>query len=333
MIGIAAALAVGVIVLAFMWPAKTSTPQHLLVSISGPAPAVTVVQAGLAEKAPDLFDFVEATDRADAVAQIERRESYGAIVLPDVPGTAPEVLTAPAAGAAPAQLLTQIAAQLQAQASQAAAAAGLDPAAVKVQVTQIVPLAETDPTGAGLAAASFPLTIGGMIGGVLISFVVVGAGRRVAAIIGFGASVGLVLSLVLHTWFGFIPGDFWSTALVMGLSIAATASFIVGSVALLGRAGIALSVILTMFVGNTLSGAAMPWQFLLQPWGAIGQFFVPGAANELIRKVSYFPDADASMQWGILSAWAAPGTVLTLVGRAKPLAAAGASPAPAIATA
>ncbi|MCT1514862.1 MULTISPECIES: hypothetical protein [Dietzia] len=314
LIGVLGSFVVGIVVLAFLWPAKTSTPQHLPVSISGPAETVSALESALAEKAPDTFDFVDADDRDDAVSQIEQRETYGAIILDETPGTAPEVLTAPAGSAVATQMLGQVATQLQAQLTQAVTAAGGDPTTAVVTVTPVVPLSDSDPTGTGLAAASFPLTIGGMLGGVLIALGVAGAIRRLVALAGFGTGVGIVLTLMLHTWFEYIPGDFWLNALAISLSITATAAFIVGCSSLLGRAGIGVAAVLTMFVGNPLSAAATPWQFLPEPWGIIGQFFVPGASNSLIRTVSYFPHADASAQWWILLGWTALGVILTIAG-------------------
>lgn len=313
-IGVLGSIVVGIVVLAFLWPAKTSTPQHLPVSIVGSAEAVSAMQDSLADTAPEAFDFVDADDRDDAASQIEQRETYGAVILPEAPGTAPEVLTAPAGSAVATQMLGQIAAQMQAQLTRAVVAAGGDPTTAVVTVTPIVQLSENDPTGAGLTAVSFPLTIGGILGGALIALGVAGAIRRLVALVGFGAGVGLILTLILHTWFEYLPGDFWLNALAIGLSITATAAFIVGCSSLLGRAGIGVAVVLTMFVGNPLSAAAAPWQFLPEPWGIIGQFFVPGASNSLIRSVSYFPDADASAQWWILIGWAALGVILTVAG-------------------
>lgn len=108
------------------------------------------------------------------------------------------------------------------------AAAGGDASAVQVTVTPVVPLANSDPTGSGLAAASFPLMIGGMLGGVL------------AAPAGFAVAVGLVLTFILHSWFEYLPGDFAVNALARGVSILETSSFIVDCASLLGRGGIAL---------------------------------------------------------------------------------------------
>ncbi|WP_172119895.1 hypothetical protein [Actinomyces faecalis] len=314
LIGVLGSIVVGTVVLAFLWPAKTSTPQHLPIGISGPSEAVSTLEHALAEKAPSTFSFVDADDRDDAVSQIEQRETYGAIVLAEGPGTAPEVLTAPAGSAVATQMLGQVAAQLQAQLAQAATTAGGDPATAVVDVTPVVPLSDSDPIGTGLAAASFPLTIGGVLGGVLIALGVSGEIRRLLALIGFGAGGGLVLTLVLQSWFEYIPGDFWLNALAICLSVTATAALIVGCTSLLGRSGTGIAVVLTILLGNPLSAAATPWQFLPEPWGVIGQLLVPGASSSLIRTVSYFPEADASVQWWILISWTVLGVILILTG-------------------
>lgn len=101
---------------------------------------------------------------------------------------------------------------------------------------------------------------------------------------GFAVSAGILLTLVLQTWFEYLQGDFWVNALVSGMSVLATSAFIVGCTSLLG------------------------------PRGIIGQYMVPGASNALIRSTSYFPDADATRQWWVLGAWIAFGIALALVG-------------------
>ena len=100
----------------------------------------------------------------------------------------------------------------------------------------------------------------------------------------------------------------------MGLTVLATSVFIIGCTSLVGRAGIGIGAVITMFIGNPLSAAATPWQFLAAPWGAIGQFLVPGASNTLTRTLSYFPEASSAQQWWTLTGWVALGVTLTLVG-------------------
>ena len=43
-----------------------------------------------------------------------------------------------------------------------------------------------------------------------------------------------------------------------------------------------------------LASAATPVEFLLEPWGAVGQWFPPGAGATLLRELSYFPAADTA---------------------------------------
>jgi len=74
---------------------------------------------------------------------------------------------------------------------------------------------------------------------------------------------------------------------------------------------------LVMFlVGNALSGIAAAPELLPQPWGAVGQWFPPGAGATLLRDLSYFPDADVTFPWLVLAGWAIAGVLLALVGRA-----------------
>lgn len=311
--GVLGSLVVALVVLAFLWPTKTATTQNLPVSVAGPASSVSALESALDKAAPGTFDFVDATDRADAVTQITHRDTYGGIVL-GAAGAAPEVLTAPAANASATQILIGVATQLQAQLTQQVTAAGGDASAAKVTTTTVVPLADTDPTGSGLAAASFPITIGGMLGGVLVSFLVVGALRRLAALGGFAVATGLLLTFVLQTWFEYLQGNFWVNAAAMSMSVLATAAFIAGCSSLLGSRGIGVGAFITVLIANPLSAAALPWQFTPAPWGAIGQYMVPGAANWLIRTLSYFPDASTATQWWVLAGWAAFGVVLIVIG-------------------
>ena len=331
--GLAGGIVIAVLVMAFVWPAATSQPKNLPVGISGPAERITAVEAALDEQDPAPFILVEVDSRDDAVSRIESRELYGAILL-----DGPEVLVATAAGPAATQALRGVATQLQSQISEAAQAAILaqlqqlgaalasgqpptsQPSAgaaqeiPQVTVTDVVPLAESDPTGAGLAAASFPLTIGGMLGGILLSLVVVGAVRRLIGLLVFGVTAGVLAALVMQTWFGLLQGDWLLNAAALGLGMTATAAFITGMNAVFGRPGLGIAAIVTILIANPISAAASPWQFLPEPWGQIGQFFVPGAASNLLRSLSYFPDAATATQWTILLCWLVGGVVLTLIG-------------------
>lgn len=337
--GLAGALAVAVIVMAFVWPAATSQAQNLPVGIDGPEDAVAAVEGVLAEQDPEPFVLHAVDSRADAVTRIESRELYGAILL----GDAPEVLVATAASPVAAQALRGVAAQLQSQIDDRAQTALTDqltaimgalqagqrpqlPGAAapggaveipEVTVTDIVPLSDGDATGAGLAASVFPLVLGGMIGGILLTLLVQGVVRRLVGLVVFGAVAGALIALVMQTWFGILQGDWLLNASVIGLGVATTSALVIGLAALMGPPGVAVAAILTLLIANPIAGAAAPPQFLPEPWGAIGQWFVPGASATLLRSTMYFPDAATATQWMVLGAWLVAGVVLAVVGHRR----------------
>jgi putative membrane protein len=185
----------------------------------------------------------------------------------------------------------------------------------QVKTTAVVPLGEGDPNGMGLAAAAFPLVMGGMLGGILSIVLIKGTWRRFVTAGLYGIIGGLFMTIILGTWFGFAPGDFGTLWVTFGVTAFATASFMIGVSALFTEAaGIGFGVVLSMFIGNPLSGVNMPRQFIPAPWGDLGQLMVPGASNTLLRNISYFPDASNSLQWAVLLGWAGFGLLAGAIG-------------------
>lgn len=352
----ALSLVVGVILLAFAWPAVTASPHDLPVGIVGTDAQVEQLSAAIEKQADGAVALHRYDDRDAAVTAIEERKAYGAIVLGAAQTDAPEVLTATAANASVAQLLNGIAAKLQAQideqirttveanvaAAQASAAGSVEaaiqvavqaalsgqtppppaataPAAfaiptVTVVVTDIAPFADTDPRGAGLTAAMFPLVMGGMIGGIGLTLLVKGGGgRRVVGVVVYAVLAGVVLTGILQSGFGALQGDWWLNAAAISVSIAAIASTITGLAGLIGPAGVGVGAAFTMLIANPISAATLPVEFIAAPWGAIGQHLPPGAAAALIRNLSYFPAADVSGSWTLLIVWTLAGLALTLL--------------------
>jgi hypothetical protein len=318
-IAVGAALLVAVVVLAFMWPAITSTVKDFPIAVAGPSEQVTAFTGAIDENAYGRFNVTEAADRDAAVQSIEEREVYGAVIL----GQAPEVLMASANGAVTSQIMSQIAGQLQHQvnaivaqqttAAQQAGAPAPDP--IVVTVTDVAPLASTDERGTGLTAAAFPMVLGGMLGGIVVSLRVAGVWRRLVSLTAYAVLAGAGLAAIMQAWFGVLQGDYMANASAIALSLFATGAFIVGLTALIGPPGIAVGAVLTLLIGNPISAAAQPLEFLPEPWGAIGQWFVPGASITLLRDLSYFPKADATMPWLVLAGWALVGVALMFAGR------------------
>ena len=337
-----ASLIVSLVILAFTWPTKTMEAKNLPVSIAGPEVTVSQFEQSLKDRGIETFELKQATSREDAEHQIKQRETYGAIVFTE--GAAPEVLTAPAANAAATQMLNGVATQLNAQIQQKALAAKTEAltqavqaggeqgaqaaaqleqmkaeaeqaSAMTVKTTAVVPLSESDSSGSGIAISAFPLVIGGILGGSFSALRVNGTWRRFVTATLYAVIGGALTALILNVWFGLIPGDFATLWAAFSATYLATASFIVGVSALSSPlAGLGLGAVITMFIGNPISGASMPSVFLPGAWGAIGQMMVPGASSTLLRSIAYFPEAATSGQWLVLGSWIAFGLLAGVIG-------------------
>ena len=337
-----ASLIVAVVILAFTWPTKTMEAKNLPVSITGPEVTVSQFEQSLKDRGIETFELKQATSREDAENQIKQRETYGAIVFTE--GAAPEVLTAPAANAAATQMLNSVATQLNAQIQQQALAAKTEAltqavqaggeqgaqaaaqleqmkaeaekaSAMTVKTTAVVPLSESDSSGSGIAISAFPLVIGGILGGSFSALRVNGTWRRFATATLYAVIGGALTALILNVWFGLIPGDFATLWAAFSATYLATASFIVGVSALaVPIVGLGAGAVVTMFIGNPISGATMPSVFLPGAWGAIGQMMVPGASSTLLRSIAYFPEVATSGQWLVLGSWIAFGLLAGVIG-------------------
>ena len=337
-----ASLIVSLVILAFTWPTKTMEAKNLPVSITGPEVTVSQFEQSLKDRGIETFELKQATSREDAENQIKQRETYGAIVFTE--GAAPEVLTAPAANAAATQMLNGVATQLNAQIQHQAlaaktqaltqaieaggeqgaqAAAQLEQmkaetekaSAMTVKTTAVVPLSESDSSGSGIAISAFPLVIGGILGGSFSALRVNGTWRRFVTATLYAVIGGALTALILNVWFGLIPGDFATLWAAFSATYLATASFIVGVSALTAPiVGLGVGAVITMFIGNPISGASMPSVFLPGAWGAIGQMMVPGASSTLLRSIAYFPEAATSGQWLVLGSWIAFGLLAGVIG-------------------
>ncbi|MGA7203865.1 MAG: ABC transporter permease [Specibacter sp.] len=327
-----AAAAVAVVLLAFLWPTVTSSVHNLPIVVSGSGPAATALETQLGKAG--AFAISPVGTRAAAIDAVETRSAYGAFVLAE-DGSGVEVVTASAASPVVVQIMNQAAAGIsQGMAQKAAAAqaaqmqkavasgelsavkAALQPTpAPKVTVTDVAPLSKQDPRGTGLALLGLPLAMGGMIGGVLISLLVTGFRRRLAAAGVYGIVGGLGLVGILQGWFGILSGPYLLNSLAMGLGLFATAITIIGLESLLGKPGIPIGAVLTMFIGNPISSLTSPQEFLPWHWGEIGQWFVPGATGTLLRDISYFPNAAQGIHWLALALWSAAGIALAVLGR------------------
>jgi hypothetical protein len=206
----ALALAVGVIAIQFIivttyaWSATSTAPRNVPVAIAGPARAVALVTGELETAKPGAFRLLPASTTAQARRDITSRQTYGAILVSG-PGRI-DVLVASGGSPAVASVLTAMAAKMDGISTRPA------------NVTDIVPAAVADPTGAAFSFTLLPLMLSSLIAGVVLTLRVPDPSRRAAALAAFGIGGGLVSAAVAHTWLGVIPGNFAAIACAMGLA-------------------------------------------------------------------------------------------------------------------
>jgi hypothetical protein len=288
-IAVAAAIVVlqALLVAFFAWPALQMAPHDLPVVVAGPPAAVQQVQGRLDQLKPGGFAVTGVTDPDKALRD---RDAYATFILS--PDGSMTVHVASAASPTVAGLLTQ------------------QFAGSGVKVVDVVPVDADDPRGAGLASAFLPMLITAIIAAVLLWQAVRSIAGRLVGLILFAALAGLAEAAVLQYFFHALPGTYLANAAVLGLVAAAISGVVLGLASLLGRSGIALAVLGVFVIGNPLSAINAAPELLPQPWGAIGQYFPPGAGMTLLRSVAYFDGAHAATTALTLGAWAVAGVLL-----------------------
>lgn len=302
---------VSVILTIFAWPVATASPKNIPVGVTAAqAGLVQGVKAQFEEQQPGVFNFIEYKDLEAAKTAIAKREVYGALVLTQTP----QMLVASGASPAMTQILTSMSVQLGAQLT---AANGIQ--VINFAVEDLAPLGTKDPRGLGLNAGSLPLIIAGIVVGLLGSMRLRKTGQRfaVAGIAGTLAAFSIVA--ILNLWLGSLLGNYFLEVLVVAVGIAAVSLTVMGAAALAGRSGLLSVIGLFFIVGNPISGVGLPQELYPTGLGVLGQYLPLGAEVNLLRRISYFPEASTVTQWSVLGAWLAVGALLViLAGLRKP---------------
>lgn len=304
-------LATVLILMAFAWPTSRSEPRNLPVAVAPAAAAQQVAQQLAAAGANELLDLTGVPDEAAARSVIANRDAFGAILI----GPAgPKVLKAGAASPAVAQILDQLAASL---------ATGKPPAVAQ----EVISPAAGDPRGSAFATAVLPLTLSALVIGAAFGMMIRPRGPRLVGVLTTSVFAGICFTVVLDSWLGILAGTFVAEALTIALVLAAVASVVSGLVGLIGPSGIGLCAGIFVLLGVPLAGLAAPWQVLPYFWGGFGRFLPAGAGGELLRRVSFFPEASVGFPLLVLVGWLAVGLGLGLwVRSGRPAAADGRLP-------
>lgn len=302
---------VSAILTIFAWPVATSTPKNIPVGVTAVQPGlIQGLKVQFEEQQPGVFNFIEYKDLDAAKAAIAHREVYGALVLTQTP----QMLVASGASPAMTQILTSMSVQLGAQLT---AANGIQ--VINFAVEDVAPLGTKDPRGLGLNAGSLPLIIAGIVVGLLGSMRLRKTGQRFAVAGIAGTLAAFAMVAILNLWLGSLLGNYFLEVLVVAVGIAAVSLCVMGAAALAGRAGMLGVIGLFFIIGNPISAVGLPQELYPTGLGAFGQYLPLGAEVNLLRRISYFPEASTVTQWAVMGAWLAVGVLLVvLAGMRKP---------------
>jgi hypothetical protein len=274
---------------AFAWPSANLAPRDLPLGLVGPAPVTSGMKTQLQTHAPGAFDLRTYASEADATTAIRNRDIYGAIVV-SPSGT--RLLVASAANALVAQALTQ---ELLPALTSAQAPA--------TTVVDVVPAAAKDPHGLVLGAAVLPLVLAGVLTALLIVLFSAPGLAQILALVAASSLGGLAADLIAQGWLGALDGNWLANTGVFTLTILAIAGGLAGLGALFGRAGLALGVVLLVFVGNPFSGVATGPALLPKAIAVLGQLLPPGAGGNLLRSTAFFGGNGGGGSLAVLSVW------------------------------
>jgi hypothetical protein len=270
----------------FAWPSARLEPRELPIGVAGPTGAV---EQRLAHAGEGAFDVHRYADETAAHQAIEDREVYAAVVAS---GGGLRVLTASAASPLVAGMLEQTFSRAPANAA---------------TVVDVVPADEDDPRGGVLGSLVLPLVLSSVIAAVLLARLGRPGWLQLGVLLATSALAGLVGVAMVQGWLGALGGSWVVNAGVLGLTMLAIASTLVGFGALLGHAGLGLGALLMILCGNPWSGISSAPELLPEPVGGIGQLLPPGAGGNLLRSTSFFDGAGSAGHLTVLLAWTAVG--------------------------
>lgn len=285
-------------------------PHRIPVAVVAARPAVADQVVDMLNGLPDEPLKASAmADEDEARSAILHRKVDTAILV-DPTGTTDTLLTASAGGPAVSQAATQLAQSLEQTRHR------------QVQVVDIRPAAKGD----GRGATSFYLVIGWVLGGYLTASILgVVGGRltstvrgavRIGALALYAIVSGLAGAVIVGPVFGALPGSvahLWTIGTLVVIAAAATATALQ---TLFGIAGVGVSILLFVVLGNPSSGGIYPASLLPPFWRAVGQVLPPGAGTTAVRNIVYFDCHATAPAVATLITYALGGTIVTLIAAA-----------------
>jgi len=249
-------------------------PHDLPIGIVG-TPAVTdAAKAELGRPAPGAFKVHAYPTLTAARTAVLHRSVYGAFQ----PVPRPVLLAASAASPAVAALLQRTFAVVAGRSGRA------------LSVDDVVPLPESDSSGATTFSAILSLIIVGLAGTTMVYTLTRHRPEafRLVVTAALGVAAGLITALVTNVLVGAFPDHFFAVWGVAALFVLAIGMSIAAFQAIVGIPGTAIGAILFLVIGNPASGGSSAPELLPGFWRTLSQVLPPGAGVTSMRDLVYF---------------------------------------------
>ena len=257
-------------------------PHRLPVAVAG------VDASRLQDVAGDEYRLVQVTRREEGLERLLRHEVYGVVSL-DGEGRSVELCYTSVDGASVLAYMRPLAQRVPERSGMA------------VRVTNTTPeVAVNASPGRSVFFAVFGTALTGFVLSQALSSVGSQVGlslrARLAVMLGVSAIAGLLVSLMLDSWFAIAPGTFWSSwpmVSLLCLSAVTTGSALLDVV---GPFGQVVTAVLFVTLGNATATGILPMPFLTPPYQIISRLLPTGNVVRAVLNQAYFNGA--GWQWG-----------------------------------
>ncbi|QSY48173.1 MULTISPECIES: DUF3533 domain-containing protein [Streptomyces] len=315
--GRAALLVIGALVLqlafviSYIGAFHSPRPKEIPIGVVAPRQIAGSLVDKLAALPGAPLDPRAVRDRAEARRLIDERDLDGALIV-DPRGDTDTLLVATGSGASLAQATEAVVARAEKAEGRTLKVVDVNPAAV----------------GDARGLSSFYLVVGWCVGGYLCAAILaVSAGARPAnphrAVIRLGAIAvyavvaGLLGAVIAGPVLGALPAGLLGLWGLGALVVLAVGTLTLAFQGLAGIVGIGLAIAVVVVLGNPSAGGAYPYPLLPPFWRAVGPALPPGAGTWSARSLAYFHGNALTSPLLVLSAWAAGGAAITLIGAAR----------------
>lgn len=280
------------------------TPHRVPIAVVAPAPVSAHLVSELNALPGRPLHAQAATSAADARAMLSNGSTSAALLVSGT-STTDSLLVATGGGAAVATAVQTVIGDTESAQHRS------------LTVTDAVPAQAGDARG----LSGFYLVVGWLVGGYLVAALLgIASGQRptsgrralirLSIVAIYSLVVGLGGALIVGPALGALTGHVVALAALGALLVFCAASVTMAFQSLIGVAGIGLTLLLFVILGNPSAGGPYPGSMLPAFWRVIGGAIPNGAAVQAVRDIVYFGAHNVTGNLLVIAAWAVGGALV-----------------------